>query len=64
MLFRSFPEFGQYIGTCQFRDCSHRKEPGCAVTAALAEGKIGPSRYESYLRLYEQAAQIKEWELK
>ena len=60
----AFPEFGEYIGQCQFRDCSHRKEPGCAVTAALAEGKIGPSRYESYLRLYEQAAQIKEWELK
>lgn len=60
----AFPEFGGYIGKCQFRDCSHRKEPGCAVAAALAEGKIGPSRYDSYLRLYEQAAQIREWELK
>lgn len=60
----AFPEFGGYIGKCQFRDCSHRKEPGCAVAAALAEGKIGPSRYDSYLRLYEQAAQIREWKLK
>ena len=60
----AFPEFGEHIGCCQFRDCSHRKEPGCAVTAALAAGEIGPSRYDSYLRLYEQAAQIKEWELK
>ena len=60
----AFPEFGEYIGTCQFRDCSHRREPGCAVTAALADGKIGKSRYESYLRLYEKAMQINEWELK
>ena len=60
----AFPEFGKYIGTCQFRDCSHRKEPGCAVTAALAAGEIGKSRYESYLKLYEKAMQIHEWELK
>ena len=60
----AFPDFGAYIGDCQFRDCSHRKEPGCAVTAALAEGKIEATRYDSYLRLYEKASQIKEWELK
>ena len=60
----AFPEFGKYIGTCQFRDCSHRKEPGCAVTTALASGEIGKSRYESYLKLYEKAMQINEWELK
>ena len=60
----AFPEFGRFIGTCQFRDCSHRKEPGCAVTAALAAGEIGRSRYESYLKLYEKASQINEWELK
>ena len=60
----AFPEFGRYLGRCQFRDCSHRKEPGCAVTTALAEGEIGKSRYESYLKLYEKAMQINEWELK
>ena len=60
----AFPEFGKYIGTCQFRDCSHRKEPGCAVTTALANREIGKSRYESYLKLYEKAMQINEWELK
>jgi ribosome biogenesis GTPase len=60
----AFPDFGEYIGCCQFRDCTHRKEPGCAVTEALAEGKIEASRYDSYLRLYEKASQIKEWELK
>jgi len=60
----AFPDFGPYIGQCQFHDCTHRKEPGCAVTAAVAEGIIQPTRYDSYLRLYEKAAQIKQWELK
>ena len=60
----AFPDFGEHIGSCQFRDCTHRKEPGCAVTAALAAGEIEPTRYDSYLRLYEKASQIKEWELK
>ena len=60
----AFLEFGRYLGQCQFRDCSHRKEPGCAVTTALAAGEIGKSRYESYLKLYEKAMQINEWELK
>lgn len=60
----AFPDFGPFIGSCQFHDCSHRKEPGCAVTAALAAGEIEPTRYESYLRLYEKASQIKLWELK
>ena len=60
----AFPDFGAFIGKCQFHDCSHRKEPGCAVTAALAVGEIEPSRYDSYLRLYEKASQIKQWELK
>ena len=60
----AFPDFGRHIGNCRFDDCSHRKEPGCAVTEALAAGEIEPTRYDSYLRLYEKAAQIKEWELK
>lgn len=60
----AFPDFAPYIGACQFHDCTHRKEPGCAVTQAVAEGKIEKSRYESYLRLYEKAAQIKSWEIK
>ena len=60
----AFPDFGPYIGKCQFHDCSHRKEPGCAVTTALAAGEIEVSRYDSYLKLYEKASQIKLWELK
>ena len=60
----AFPEFAPYLGHCQFPDCAHRKEPGCAVRKALVEGKIGRTRYDSYERLYEMASQIKEWELK
>lgn len=60
----AFPDFGPYIGDCQFHDCSHRKEPGCAVRAALDAGAIEHTRYDSYLRLYEKASQVKLWELK
>lgn len=60
----AFPDFAPYMGKCQFHDCSHRKEPGCAIRTAVEAGQIGESRYESYLRLYEKAAQYKEWEHK
>ncbi len=60
----AFRDFGSYIGKCQFHDCTHRKEPGCAVTAAVAAGEIEPTRYDSYLRLYEKSSQIKPWEIK
>ncbi len=60
----AFADFGPYIGKCQFHDCTHRKEPGCAVTAALRAGEIESTRYDSYLRLYEKSSQIKQWELK
>lgn len=60
----AFREFGSYMGGCQFHDCTHRQEPGCGIRQAMEEGKIEKSRYESYLRLYEKASQIKLWELK
>ena len=60
----AFPDFGPYIGECRFDDCSHRKEPGCAVRAALEAGDLEPTRYDSYLKLYEKASQINLWEIK
>ena len=60
----AFGDFAPFLGKCQFHDCSHRKEPGCAVTAAVGTGEIEKTRYDSYLRLYEKASQIKQWELK
>lgn len=61
---RAFPDFDGCLGHCQFRDCTHRKEPGCAVRETVAAGKIEKTRYESYLRLFEQASSHKEWEIK
>ena len=58
----TFPEFEPYFGECRFTGCSHRSEKGCAVRRALEEGKISQSRYASYLAMYEEAAQVKEWE--
>lgn len=60
----AFPDFGPFLGRCQFQDCAHRREPGCAVRRAVESGEIESSRYDSYLRLYEKAAQYKEWEHK
>ena len=60
----AFPDFGSFIGKCRFDDCSHRKEPDCAVRAAVEAGGIEKSRYESYLKLYEKSSQLKAWEIK
>lgn len=46
-----FPELAPLVAKCQFSDCTHIHEPGCAVRAALEAGKIHPERYDSYLRL-------------
>ncbi len=60
----AFPDFHEYINSCRYTGCSHTKERGCAVKDAVEQGKIVRSRYDSYLRLYEKASAIKEWELK
>ncbi len=60
----AFPDFAPYLGACQFHDCTHRKEPGCSLRSAVEGGDVEPTRYDSYLRLYEKANQIKPWELK
>ena len=60
----TFPDFAPYLCQCQFHDCSHRAEPGCSVRQAVKEGKLEKTRYDSYLRLYEKAEQVKLWELK
>ncbi len=59
---QAFPEFSPYFGRCRFTGCSHRTEAGCAVRAALAAGELSASRYNSYLAMYAQAEQYKEWE--
>jgi ribosome biogenesis GTPase len=46
-----FPELAPLVAACQFSDCSHTHEPGCAVQAALKAGTIHPQRFDSFLRL-------------
>ena len=58
----AFREFRPYIDLCRFQGCAHVREKGCAVREAAAEGKIAPSRHKSYIRLYEQAREIPDWE--
>lgn len=59
-----FREFDGLTEECRFRDCAHLCEKGCAVVAAVERGEISRSRHESYKAMYEEAKQLKEWELK
>jgi ribosome biogenesis GTPase len=46
-----FPDLRDLVWQCQFNDCTHQNEPGCAVRAAVSAGQVDPRRYDSYLRL-------------
>ena len=59
-----FEEFSPFTDKCRFRDCTHTKEKGCAVIAAAEEGIIPRSRHESYKVMFEEAREIKPWDLK
>lgn len=59
-----FPEFSDYLGGCQFTSCAHVKEKGCAIRQAVEDGKIHPSRFASYVAMYEEVKDVREWELK
>ena len=56
----AFADVEQYIGTCRFSDCTHRREPGCAIQAAIAAGDLDESRWESYQKLKEEAVDREE----
>ena len=63
-LAHSFREFREHLDQCRFVGCSHRKEAGCAVLAAVEAGQIAEGRHKSYCRLYDEAQEIKPWEHK
>ena len=58
-----FSDFSPFLGKCRFDDCRHIAEPGCCVRQAVEDGKISRSRHESYIRLYDIASQVKDWEI-
>lgn len=46
-----FPEIGRLVPDCQFSNCQHLNEPGCAVRAGVESGLVSPERFESFLRM-------------
>lgn len=61
-LAHTFREFQPYLEQCRFVGCAHVKERGCAVREAVDNGAIAPSRYQSYVRLYDQVKSRPQWE--
>lgn len=57
-----FREFAPYLDRCRFQNCAHVREAGCAVLEAVREGVIPATRHQSYVRLYQEAAAIPDWE--
>ena len=60
----TFPEFAPYVGDCRFTGCTHTKEKGCRVLQAVKDGLIPASRHRSYVRLYDELKDVKEWQQK
>lgn len=59
-----FRDFSDYIEKCKFYpSCTHTADKGCAVVEAVNEGKISKSRHNSYVQLYNEVKDIKEWNL-
>ena len=57
-----FPDFSDYLGFCKFTSCTHTVEKGCAVLEAMENGEIEKTRVESYISIYNEIKDIKEWE--
>lgn len=60
----TFPEFAPYVSDCRFTGCTHTKEKGCRVLQAVKDGLIPASRHRSYVRLYDELNDVKEWQQK
>jgi ribosome biogenesis GTPase / thiamine phosphate phosphatase len=48
---QTFADVAELAAACRFRDCAHEGEPGCAVLAAVADGRLAAERLESYRKL-------------
>ena len=53
-----FPEMRRIINNCQFNNCVHMNEPGCAIKNAVEEGEIHIDRYLSYCNFLEKIEKI------
>lgn len=54
-LAQSFSDIDALASQCRFKDCAHKKEPGCAVRGAIEDGSLNPRRLENYLKLKKEA---------
>jgi ribosome biogenesis GTPase len=52
-----YPELQPLVGGCRFSDCRHDREPGCALRAAVADGRVGERRFASYCKLRDELAE-------
>lgn len=59
-----FREFEPYLGQCKFNSCTHVNDKGCAVCEAVEKGLIQPSRHNSYVSMYNDVKDIKQWQMK
>ena len=57
-----FPEFEPFLFKCKYTKCTHTKEDGCAIKKAVSDGVIRAERYGSYLSLYEDIKDKKDWD--
>lgn len=53
-----YPEFREYEGKCRFRECMHDREPGCAVTKAVSDGKLNAERVARYRLLLNETREV------
>jgi len=53
-----FVDIARHVPHCQFNDCTHTNEPGCAVLAAVEKGDLDPGRYDSFLRLRDEIEEL------
>lgn len=58
-----FPEFSEYLGNCKFSTCTHTVDKGCAVLQAVEDGQISKSRHDSYVAMFNDVKDVKEWQL-
>lgn len=56
-----FREIAPLVSHCEFSDCTHTHEPGCAVIKAVHAGRISEQRYDSYVKLREELSKQRKW---
>ena len=58
-----FPDFSDYIDSCKFSTCAHVNDKGCRLIEAVNNGDVMRSRHESYVTMYNEVKDLKDWQL-